>query len=154
MKRLLIQFSFFVFIGALFSSCIEDIEKERVFDDVAMVEFNQTTTNVNFNRLTNTGAGIITERVNLVAPHFATDQTLNFTVDASQTTAEAGVHYSLVNDGVFVISANSSFGDASVQILGTAIPTGTTRVLVLELVGNEMITPSENYKKVRITIRP
>jgi hypothetical protein len=154
MKRLLIQFSLFVFIGALLSSCIEDIEKERVFDDVAMVEFNQTTTNVNFNRLTNTGAGIITERVNLVAPHFATDQTLTFTVDASQTTAEAGVHYSLVNDGVFVISANSSFGDASVQILGTAIPTGTTRVLVLELVGNEMITPSENYKKVRITIRP
>jgi hypothetical protein len=143
-----------VFIGALFSSCIEDIEETRVFDDVPMVEFNQTTVNVNYNRLTNIGAGLISERVNLVAPQFTTDQTLTFIVDAAQTTAEAGVHYSLENNGSFVIPANSSFGEASVRILGTAIPSGTTRVLVLQLVGNESIVPSENYKTVRITIRP
>lgn len=154
MKRLLIQLSFVVALLVGASSCIENIDETRIFEDSPMVEFNQTTRNVNYNRLTNRNAGVVTEVVNLVAPQFSADQTVSFTVDAAQTTAEAGVHYNLVNNGTFVIPANSSFGNASVEILGGAIPTGTTRVLVLELVGNDAIKPSENYKRVRITIRP
>ncbi|MCH7414814.1 DUF4843 domain-containing protein [Belliella sp. R4-6] len=154
MKRILIQFSFFVALLALSVSCIEDIDQTRIFKGDPLVEFNSPVSNANFTRLTNAGAGVISEQVNLIAPQFSSDQTITFRVDSELTTAEAGVHYNLGSNGSFVIPANSSFGSAQVEILGTAIPAGTTRLLVLELVGNDVIKPSENHKRVRISIRP
>lgn len=154
MKSIIYKFTFFIALFAFASSCIEDIDQTRIFEGDPLVEFNSPVSNANYNRLTNAGAGAITERVNLIAPHFTSDQTLTFRVDSELTTAEAGVHYNLLSNGTFVIPANSSFGDAGIEVLGTAIPAGSTRVVVLELVGNAVIKPSENHKRVRITIRP
>lgn len=154
MKKIIYKFTFFIALFAFASSCIEDIDQTRIFDGDPLVEFNSPVSNANYTRNTNVGVGVIGEQVNLIAPQFTSDQTVTFRVDAEQTTAEAGVHYNLVSNGTFVIPANTSFGTAQVEILGTAIPAGTTRLLVLELVGNDVISPSENHKRLRINIRP
>ena len=98
------------------------------------------------------GVGLVTEQVNLISPHFSTDQTVMFTVDAANSTAVEGTHYSI--DGTFTIAANSSVGDADIQILNGAIPAGESRTVVLVLQGNDLIGVSENYKSVRFVIRP
>ena len=128
------------------TSCFEDDNDENKYDGPALVEFNAPTlTTGSYVRNVNVGVGLVTEQVNLISPHFSTDQTIMFTVDGANSTAVEGTHYSI--DGTFTIAANSSIGNA-------AIPAGESRTVVLVLQGNDLIGVSENYKSVRFVIRP
>lgn len=134
------------------TSCFEDDNEENKYEGPALVEFDAPTLSSSYVRNTNAGAGTITELVNLIAPQFSTAQTITYSVDAANSTAVAGTHYTI--DGTFTIDANSSTGLASITILGAAIPAGETRTVVLVLEGNDLIGVSENYKSVTINIRP
>tara|TARA_R110000796_G_scaffold252640_2_gene389756 strand:- start:2326 stop:2790 length:465 start_codon:yes stop_codon:yes gene_type:complete len=135
------------------TSCFEDDNDENKYDGPALVEFNAPTlTTGSYVRNVNVGVGLVTEQVNLISPHFSTDQTIMFTVDGANSTAVEGTHYSI--DGTFTIAANSSIGNADIQILNGAIPAGESRTVVLVLQGNDLIGVSENYKSVRFVIRP
>lgn len=135
------------------TGCFEDDVEENLFNDQSQVEFNQTATNVNYVRNVSVGEGSVTERVNLIGPQEPAAQTINFTIDADNTTAVAGTHYDL-NGGSFTIAANDSFGDCTVEILNGAIPAGESRTLVLVLEGNNEIGAAENYKTLTISITP
>lgn len=94
-------------------------------------------------------SGVVTLRVNFVSPQRPSDETISFKVVTGETTAIAGTHYTVGTTAI--IPANSSFVDVPIQILNPG--QGTAPVfLVLEIEGNETISPSERYKMVGIRI--
>jgi Flp pilus assembly secretin CpaC len=158
------------------SSCIKQIEKK--YEGGPVVEFDATvlnsattpytyhvtarttpygipTTTANSTALTRT-SGSVKLRVNLVGPQMSTDQTLtykvitNVTPPAGSALATEGTHYT--TGTTFTIPANSSFGEITVNILNPGTSSTTTREVHLELVGNDAIKPSENYKRVGVRI--
>ncbi len=163
-------------VPVLFSSCIKQLDK--TFQGASVVEFDATvlnsattpytyhvTTRVpTYGYPTPTSAAAITRttttpvklRVNLVGAQKTTDQTITYKVltDVAPASpnqlAVSGTHYTTGTS--FVIPANSSFGEVVINILNTGTSSTTPREVHLELVGNESIKPSENYKRVGIRI--
>src|SRR5690606_35782478 len=80
-----------------------------------------------------------------------TDQTISYRVVPEETTAIEGLHYNIPNNGTFVIPANSTTGYLSLDVLDFPAETGTNTV-VLELIGNDQIKVSENYKRIGVPI--
>ncbi|WP_373520787.1 DUF4843 domain-containing protein [Aquiflexum sp.] len=93
--------------------------------------------------------GALSLRVNFVSPQKANDELFTYRVVAGETTAIEGIHFNI--SGQEAISANSSFADVQIQILDPGAGTGPVD-LVLELVGNGTVKPSERYKRVGIRI--
>jgi hypothetical protein len=101
-------------------------------------------------------SGAVKFRVNLVGVQQATDQTINYRIVASPvlpagvSPAVAGTHY---NTGTsFVIPANSSFGEITINVLNPGVSSTTPVGLVVELLGNDLVKPSENYKFLGVQI--
>lgn len=65
-----------------------------------------------------------------------------------ETTAVAGTDYTILDDGIIVIPANSSFGELSIELTPTD---SRTMYIVLE---ERDLAPSENYKIFRLNIEP
>jgi hypothetical protein len=105
-------------------------------------------------------SGTVKFRVNLMTAPMPTDQVISYRVvatekdasgaDVTVTTAVSGTHYTTGN--TFVIPANSSFGEVTVQILDPGPTAGATRDLVLELLGNSEITASASLRKLGLRI--
>lgn len=163
-------------VPVLFSSCIKQLDKTIQGNPV--VEFDATvlnsattpytyhvTTKVpTYGYPTPTAAAAITRtattsvklRVNLVGAQKNTDQTITYKVLTDVVPVNpnllgvSGTHY---NTGTsFVIPANSSFGEITINVLNSGVSSTNPREVHLELVGNESIKPSENYKRVGIRI--
>ena len=163
-------------IPVLFSSCIKEINK--TFEGSTVVEFDATvlnsattpftyhvTTRVpTYGYPTPTSAALITRttttpvklRVNLVGPQRSTDQTITYKVITDAVPASpnllavAGTHYT--TNTSFVIPANTSFGEVTINIVNSGTSSTSPREVHLELVGNTEIKPSENYKRVGVRI--
>jgi hypothetical protein len=97
----------------------------------------------------NRSAGTVNFRVNLVGPPASSEQTLSVSVVSEKTTAVAGVHYTAPTS--VVVPAGENFGTLSVPILNPGATAGSV-VLVLQLDGNSSVLPSENYKRIGISI--
>ena len=97
------------------------------------------------------GSGIQKFKVNLLGGQMATAQAGRFRVVAEESTAIEGKHFRLVNDGTFEIAANSSTAEAAIEVLDFPAESGSA-TLVLELMGNEEIKVSENYKRIGLSI--
>lgn len=93
--------------------------------------------------------GTLNLRVNFVSPQKGNDEIISLRIVTDETTAVEDVHYSV--NGQVTIEANSSFADVQVQILDPGPGTGSVD-LVLELIGNSVIRPSEKYKRIGIRI--
>lgn len=92
--------------------------------------------------------------VQLVGPHSATDTEIGFAVVAEESTAVEGEHYAFASSSSTVtIPANSSQGHILINPVSGSIPSGNRR-LVLELTGNDLVPPSENYKRFTLTLVP
>lgn len=173
------KYSFIIYIGLvslLLSSCIkEDI---KTFQGDTVVEFdaavfNSVTAGYTYPILTRAagyGRAVSTSldpnitrtstqvklRVNLVGPQRSTDEVLTYRVitDAVPVSPNAlavsGTHFTTGN--TFTIPANSSFGEITIFIQNTGVSSTTPREVHLELLGNVLVKPSENYKKVAIRI--
>ncbi|MGM0944559.1 MAG: DUF4843 domain-containing protein [Bacteroidota bacterium] len=160
----------FALVAFSLGSCIEQDFAYEIYDG-SVVEFDATVLNgpapgEDFpivNRLPAYGfalntsrpfitesSGTITFRVNFVSAQRPNDETITYSVVADKTTAVEGVHYN--TSGSFVIPANSSFGEVTVELLEG--DNGTSPVtLVLELNGNGSdIAASENFKRLGISI--
>jgi len=97
------------------------------------------------------GIGTQTFQVNLIGGLMATDQTVSYRIVPEETTAVEGVHYNRPNNGNFVIPANSTTGYLPLEILDFPAESGT-HTLVVELIGNDQIKVSENYKRLGVSI--
>ncbi|NJN33636.1 MAG: DUF4843 domain-containing protein [Saprospiraceae bacterium] len=142
-----------IFSSIVITSCFK--EKDQIYDtEGTLVEFHTSTfTTPAAGRsyplvAVARGAGLRTQRVNLVGPQRANPETIRFVVD-TLTTATAGVHFKLGNDGSFVIPANTSFENCSVEFLAAPRDSGKSVDLILRLEGNGSdIKPSENYRRI------
>lgn len=101
-------------------------------------------------------SGTVKFRVNLVGAKQSSDQTINYRVVSNPTlptgvnAAVAGTHF---NTGTsFVIPANASFGELTINVLNPGVSSATPVGLVIELLGNNDVRPSENYKFLGIQI--
>jgi hypothetical protein len=97
----------------------------------------------------NRTSGTIDFRVNLVGAPRSADQTLTVSVVADKTTAVAGTHFT--TPASITIPAGENFGILSVSILNPG-PSATPVDLVIQLDGNDVITPSENYRRLGMRI--
>jgi len=142
------------------SSCFKD--SQSVFDSTYLVEFQDAVVTSPATSLGKTypiisvanGAGSQTRRINLVGRQRPNQESIKFSVDAKESTAVEGVHYTL-DGGTITLPANSSFGDCKFTILRAPAAAGTSVTLVLVLEGNGSdIKPNENYKRLgfRITL--
>ncbi|HEX4958806.1 MAG TPA: DUF4843 domain-containing protein [Lacibacter sp.] len=95
-------------------------------------------------------SGNIKFRVNLVGAQRSTDQTLSYRVVPAESTATSGVHFT--TSGTFTIPANSSFGEITVNVVNPGTSSSTPVILVLELVGNSDLQPSQNFKFLGMSI--
>jgi hypothetical protein len=95
-------------------------------------------------------SGTIRFRVNLIGAQQATQQTLNFSVVATGTTAVSGTHFTI--PGTIVIPANSSFGEAVVNVINPGVTSATPVTLVLEVTGNSLIKGATELNKIGIQI--
>lgn len=139
------------------TSCFKDFTDDFLFTD-KMIEFDRATWESNAPGKTypilgtlEKGSGVHTFQVNLIGGQLDADQTLQYRVVPDETTAMEGTHFALPDGGNFVIEANSSTGLVSIEILDFPAEAGMD-TLVLELVGNEQVKVSENYKRIGVSI--
>ncbi len=148
-------FSLFLFLSVVVgtTACFED--SKVVFAGI-VAEFNETVVRtpalgVNYPLIVvRNGAGQLTTRVNLVGPQQPSEQVLRVTIDPASTAQPTNYRFG----GTVTIPANSSFGNLQFEVLNAAsVPTtGLNVVFVLD--GNELIKPSENYRRVGFRINP
>lgn len=147
-------------IPMLFHSCMKDTDEDFYFTN-ALVEFDLATSIANapgrnypLLAARPRGSGLISYRINLLGQQLSANQSVAIRIDAENSTAVEGVHYRLPNGLNAILLANSSFAHLEVEVLNfPAEPTGTaTVVVVFEIVGNEVIIPSENYKSIGVQI--
>lgn len=95
-------------------------------------------------------SGTIRFRVNLIGAQQATQQTLNFSVVASGTTAVSGTHFTI--PGTIIVPPNSSFGEAVINIINPGVSSATPVILVLEVTGNSLVKPATELNKIGVQI--
>jgi hypothetical protein len=95
-------------------------------------------------------SGTIRFRVNLIGAQQATQQTLNFSVVASGTTAVSGTHFTI--PGTIIIPPNSSFGEAVINIINPGVSSATPVILVLQVTGNSLVKPATELNKIGVQI--
>lgn len=136
------------------SSCMEDYNERYLMNDY-FVEFEEATIKskavekdyvISAETIKSEGKDILVQ-VNLVGPQFQEDQIINYQIVEDETTAVEGRDYNIESIGKLLLKASSSI--ATMKISPTSTGIGET-LLVLKLEGNNMIKPSENYKKIAI----
>jgi hypothetical protein len=95
-------------------------------------------------------SGTIRFRVNLIGAQQATAQTINYSVVAASTTAVSGTHFTI--PGTITIPANSSFGEAVINVLNPGVSSATPVNLVLEVTGNSTIKAATELNKIGLVI--
>ncbi|WP_161554473.1 DUF4843 domain-containing protein [Sinomicrobium soli] len=142
---------------SILSSCFKDYTDDFLFTE-AMIEFDTATWESNAPDKTypilgayEKGSGEHTFQVNLIGKQLDADQTLQYRVVPEETTAVEGMHYALPDNGSFVFEANNSTARLGIDILDFPAGSGVVTV-VLELVGNDQVKVSENYKRLGISI--
>lgn len=161
MKTLKYTIIVLIFLSTGFlSACMKDVDEDFYFRD-ALVEFDIATTTSNapgrsypMLAALAPNAGLQTYRINLLGEHLPSDQSLTIRVLSDVSTAVEGEHYNLPNGNTTVLSAGSSFAELQVEILD--FPTeddGENVAVVFEIVGNDVVKPSENHKAIGVQIR-
>ncbi len=146
----------FVLILVTGSSCQEDFNERYLMVD-NYIEFEDavsTTVAVgkNYPILTrNVTAAMepISLQINMTGKQFANNQTLAWAVVSEESTAVEGRDYELVGGSSVVLDAQQSQTHLQIQPLASGVDGS---VLVLELIGNELIKPMANYKRVGLRI--
>jgi hypothetical protein len=169
MKKFIISACLFVAAMFTLTGCIK--QEEYVIKDL-QVEFDAASWNsrgagVNYPILTRVppygmpvattdplisrASGTIRFRVNLIGAQQSTAQTITYRVaNDPANTAVSGTHFTI--PGTITIPANSSFGEAVVNVINPGVSSSTPVLLVLEVVGNSLIKPATEINKIGIQI--
>lgn len=104
-------------------------------------------------------SGTISLRVNLVGKQSDVAQEFTYVVVPNETytsgtivadPAVKGTHFN--TSGKFTIPANSSFGFIELEILNPGTALASEKLIVLEIQGNDKLSPNPNDKRVGIMI--
>lgn len=99
--------------------------------------------------------GVDSVLVQLVGPQSSSSTVLNYSVRSTSTAVE-GTNYNFVpvNARTVTIPANSSSTYIQVAMIPNSLTTiGTTRTVIIDLLGNSTILPNPNFSKFVLTIR-
>jgi len=176
MRKIFLSILMLFSIGALFTSCIKQYDK-AIAADTNQIEFDATVWNTPLSgqiypvlvRVPTYGAavssanpsitrasGAIKFRVNFIGAQQSTAQTITYklvsapVLPAGVSAAVLGTHFS--TSGTCVIPANSSFGEITITVINPGVSSTTPVGLVLELVGNDLIKPSANYRFLGVQV--
>lgn len=175
------RFSLYILLGLIVlvtdSSCIKQIDK--TFQGSSVIEFDATvlnsattpytyhvaartppygipTTTANSTAIIRTMTTPVKLRVNLVGPQRSTEELLTYKVVTDVTPAAPnmlavqGTHFT--TGTTFTVPANTNFGEITINMLNPGTSSTSPREVHLELIGNENVKPSQNYKRVGIRI--
>ncbi|MCH7415233.1 DUF4843 domain-containing protein [Belliella sp. R4-6] len=140
---------------ALTTSCFEVYEDRYLFTD-SLVEFQNAVVSNNatgrsYPLINQRSVGVVNYQVNLIGGHLPESQTINYRIVESESNAIEGVHYNIDNEGTFIIPSDSSFGFLEVQRLAFERQGSTNYILVIELLGNNQVAPSNNHKTIGLS---
>jgi hypothetical protein len=92
--------------------------------------------------------------VQLIGEQRSTPTVINYAINASSTAVE-GTNYTLKPAGArsVTIPANSSFGYIIFDVNNALTTAGTSAKVVFDLLGNDEVKASTNYKQFTVTIR-
>lgn len=128
------------------SSCDLFKQRSRSYDGPAVVEFYP------LSQVADEGSSV-SVKVQLIGKQEDSDQSFNFAVVDSNTTAESGT-YSISPSSKVTIPANSSSASFDINLGNNPnIGSGDTRELKLVLKGNGAIDAAKNLKYYTLTIR-
>lgn len=138
------------------SSCMEDFN-DRYFIEDYYVEFEEATTKnvavgedyVISDQVLSADNQQVSIQLNLLGPTSSVEQKVAFKVSSEQTTAVSGQDYQIDDTEVIIPGGKHS---ATIELKNSSSGYGES-ILVLELVGNDLIKPSANYKKIGIRCR-
>lgn len=174
MKKLINLFTIAILVAGGMSSCIEN---DPVVFNGSVAEFDAAVWNTpatgetypiltrvpGYGRAVSTNAtlpstadpaitrtsGTISFRVNLVGAPLSVEQSIPLSIVTEKSTAIAGTHYTAPTS--VVIPAGENFGEVSFPILNFGATTGSV-IVVLQIDENSSISPSENYRRIGISI--
>lgn len=143
-----IKFLFLFTVVATFASCFPDNDKS--LDGPTVLEFKPIVRTVKVTAAAGSANGLI----QLVGPQQSTPITIPYTVDPTST-AVAGTHYTITNNGTITIAANSSSATLPIAIIaGSTPPTAGVRLIINLGEGTGGIKPNPNFSKYTLTITP
>jgi hypothetical protein len=167
MKRItiLLPFIAMLFLGSciknddiLFTQSVVEMDAAAYNARAAGVTYPILTRVPAIGRATTTSAAVLSRlsgtiqlRINLVGAQRGTPTNVTYRVVPTVTTAVAGTHFAPLSGSVS-IPANSSFANIDLQILNPGASALTFVDLVVELVANNDVGVSENYKSVGLRI--
>lgn len=137
----------------LFTSCFKEyddyflITKKAVEFEDAVVVSNATGRYYPILPNVFTLHGTVSYQVNMFGEQSNVDQNIKYRIVDEESTAVEGKDFEFVNGDGIVIPANSSFGNLELNVLPTI---EGTKILVVELVGNDEVQVSEKYKTIGI----
>lgn len=138
----------------LLTSCFKDKDEDFYFTDFT-IEFQAAVVNNNAvgknYPIINAAAGENKIQVNLIGGMMDVNQVIRVKVVEGETTAVAGEHYVLTQNGEVQFPAQTAINHLNVNI--PALPNNTDVVLVVELQASETIKVSNNYKTLGLRIR-
>lgn len=147
-KKIVQHFSIVLIVSLFILSGCSDLfpEKDLTYQGETLVEFSPRDDTYNEDE------GEIEVRVQLIGPQRDSDLSIDFSVNSSETDAVEGTHYDLITSSPVTIPANSSWGTITIDLNGTSLDEGESRVLVLTLEGGGGVEPAENLKTYTLTI--
>ncbi len=129
--KAIFKLSFIPLLPLLAAGCDTLFDKgdtEKVFEGEVLEFFP-------LNAETIEGAGPVNIAVQLIGAQKESDLSVRFGVDAENTTAVEGVHYTIETLSPVTLAANSSSADVTINVLGNSLEAGESAILVLVLQG-------------------
>lgn len=121
-----------------------------VYTGPSVVELNPAVKTVAVGTAATPGSDDV--KIQLIGPQRSTATELTYTIDAANSTAVSGTHYTIANLGKVTLPANSSFAYIHVNLVPNSITTTDSKKLVFTLVGSSDLPASANYKTYTLTI--
>jgi hypothetical protein len=139
----------------LLTGCLNDLfdQPDYTYDGPDVVEFRNLTQTVT--EPAGGGAAItITNPMQLISADglAGSDVAVSFEVDAANTSAVAGTHYTLNTTSPVTIASGSAATNLSLDILDSPLAAGESGVLTLVITDGGSYSASENNKTYTLTI--
>ncbi len=144
----------FVLVALLFTGCLNDLfdqESDNLDSGVSQVEWYPLSRTV-----TEPAGGAASAttaiEIQLIRTQNSSDQQVNFSVDAANSTAVAGTHYNLTTSSPATIAANTWETTVTIEILDSPLTAGQSGTLVLLLEDGNGVEAAANLRTHTLTI--
>jgi hypothetical protein len=143
----------FVLVALLFTGCNDlfNQESDELDSGVSQVEWYPLSRTVT-EPASGGASGTTAIEIQLIRTQNSSDQQVNFSVDAANSTAVAGTHYNLQTSSPATIAANTWETTVTIEILDSPLTAGQSGTLVLLLEDGNGVEAAVNLRTHTLTI--